>query len=280
MFMLAPTKNLSDKLNIPVLGFGTWQITGQEAYDSVTYALDHGYRHIDTADHYGNHLEIGKAIEKFGLDRDEIHLTTKIWRSDLAYDDVLKNTERFLNELRVEYIDLLLVHWPNDDIPIDETLLAFKELEEQDKILGTGVSNFTQSRLQNTFDSLVKLEKDIEIVNNQVELHPSLYQKELVQFCFDNDISITAYSPIAQGKDLQIEEIQNLAVKYNATESQVILAWMRQRGIIAVPRSSSKNHIEENFDSLKFKLENDDLQILDELDRGNRLINPGYANFE
>lgn len=274
------TKKLNEMAEIPLLGFGTWQLKGNNCSNSVAHALKTGYRHIDTADYYQNHEDVGKAIQSSGIPRDQIFLTTKIWRTDLKPEDVEKNTKRFLDELQTDYIDLLLIHWPNNDLSILETLKAMKKLKTDRKINSIGVSNFTIKLLKNLFkNSKEIIDKDLSIDNNQIELHPSLQQKDLVEYCFKNDITVTAYSPLGRGKDLDVDEIKEIANAHDCNESQVILAWMRQSGIIAIPKSGDPVHIDDNFHSLEIKLEKDELKIMNGLDRENRLINPSFALF-
>src|SRR6185312_2600231 len=155
--------NLTSTLSIPIIGFGTYKLTGEICQTAVSKALEIGYRHIDTADLYGNHHEVGEAIKKSGLKREEIFLTTKIWRDKLHKEDVLTSAQRFLDELQTDYIDLLLVHWPNNDIPITETLGAMQKLQQQKVIKAIGVSNFTILLLREA------LATHIPFVMNQVE---------------------------------------------------------------------------------------------------------------
>lgn len=261
-------------LEVPNLGFGTWQITRQECTESVKTALDLGYRHIDTADKYGNHKEVGEGIKQSGIDRKDIFLTTKVWRDFLHHDEVLDAASRFLEELQTDYLDLLLVHWPNTEVPITETLEALKELQEKGTIKSFGLSNFTIPLLQEALDT------GMQFVTNQVEFHPSLYQKELKEFCDKNNIIITAYSPIAQGADLKLPIVQELAQKYGKTPSQIALNWILKKDIIVIPRSHKKEHIQDNLGALSFDLSQEDSAKIDSLNIHNRLICPPFALFE
>jgi len=258
---------------IPALGCGTWKLSPEEAYQSVSTSLEIGYRHIDTADRYGNHDGVAKGIKKSGLKREEFFLTTKVWQTELGKKDVFSSAERFLGELQVDYLDLLLIHWPNKDIPFQETFEAFNELIEKNKIKSFGVSNFTIHHLKDLLDA--KIHPNI----NQVEFHPSLNQKELKEFCDENHIQITAYCPIGQGTDLKIPQIIEIAKKYEKTESQVILNWLVSKGMVAIPRSKNPDHIKENFGALGWELKEEDLTIIDAAGGENRIVIPPFHEF-
>lgn len=265
---------LTEKLEVPALGLGTWRLQGDQCLKAVSKALEIGYRHIDTADAYENHREVGEAIKKSNIPREEIFLTTKVWRDDLQQRDVLSAAKRFLEELQTDYLDLLLIHWPNPDIPIQETLEAFESLRAQGLIQGVGVSNFTIRHIKDA------LKTGVKINNNQVEFHPSLNQKELKAFCDDNDILLTAYSPIARGEDLELAVIQELAKKYDRPPSQVVLNWIIQKGMIAIPKSSKDEHILDNFKTLEWELDLDDVEKIDRVEGNNRVVHPSFASFE
>ena len=268
------TIELSPEVSIPILGFGTWQLTGKTCAQGVQTALEKGYTHIDTADIYGNHKEVALGIKNSGINRKDIFLTTKVWRDKLHENDIKKSAQRFLEELQTDYIDLLLVHWPNKDIPIKETLEALRELQKETIIKVFGLSNFTIPLLQQALDTKV------QFVNNQVELHPSLYQRELKEFCDKNNIVITAYSPIAQGADLEIPIIQSLANKYTKTPAQIILSWIMKKNIVVIPRSSNPKRIQENLDAVSLELSDEDSQKIDELNMHNRIVRPSFAPFD
>ncbi len=266
--------SLNNESQIPILGFGTWQLHGDTCVRSTEYALSTGYRHIDTAEAYDNQVEVGRAIRNSGLKRSDIFLTTKVWMTNLAREKVKESCQRSLDELEVDYIDLLLIHWPNRSIPVEETLEAMNELKEEGLIKAIGVSNFTINHLKDA------LKTGVEVANNQIEYHPSLNQEELREFCQENNITVTAYSPIAQGRDLSIKTIRDLSLKYDKSGSQIILNWLRQKNIIAIPRSSNLNHIKDNFESLVWNLEEDEVELIDRIDkRNNRIVNPLFGDF-
>ncbi|MFB6182159.1 MAG: aldo/keto reductase [Candidatus Magasanikbacteria bacterium] len=267
--------SLNQNCQIPILGFGTWQLKDKEGRSAIEKALEVGYRHIDTADIYGNHKEVGKSIQVSNIDRGDIFLTSKIWHSDLESQQIIDNTKRFLEELQTEYLDLLLIHWPNKDIEIAESLEAMNKLKDDGLIKSVGVSNFTIKHLKEA------LETGFDFSNNQVEFHPSLYQPELKQFCEENDIVMTAYSPIGQGQDLDLPIIQEMAEKYNKPECQVILNWIIQKDIVAIPRSSNPQHIQENFGATDWILKPEDIKkVNNKAAKNNRIINPSIAEFD
>lgn len=262
----------NSELEIPTIGFGTWQLQGDVAYESTLNALEAGYKHIDTAEIYGNHKEVGKAIKDFGIKREDLFLTTKLWRTDFAPENVRPAIEKALKDLDQDYLDLYLIHWPDSNMNMEKILERFHAFKEEGLVKSYGVSNFTINHLE-------KLSDNFEIDVNQVEFHPSLYQKELLEYCKQNDILLTAYSPIAQGQDLKLDVIQNLAEKYDRSVAQIVLNWMISKEIVVIPRSSSKDHIQDNFGAQDFEMDDDDLVSIDELNTNNRLINPPFGEF-
>jgi diketogulonate reductase-like aldo/keto reductase len=226
--------------------------------EAVSYALSLGYSLIDTADAYGNHWEVAEGIKKAGIAREKVFITTKVWRTDLAHDVVLTNCDRFLDELDTSYIDLLLIHWPSRDIPVEATLRAMEELRRAGKVRAVGVSNFTPAHLDGA------LQSGVEIVNDQVELRPTYNQKALREYCREKNISITAYSSL-KGGDTELSVITALAKKYGKTPAQVILNWVVERGMVAIPKSSHPERIKENLGSLDFKVSEEELSAIDAL---------------
>lgn len=256
---------------IPILGLGTWNLTGKICIDSVRKAIELGYTHIDTAEVYGNHKEIGKAIRDF--DRSKIFITTKVWRDDLRHDDVLKACNRALNELDTDYLDLYLIHWPNREVPVEETLNAMKELRDADKIRSIGVSNFTIRHLQEA------LEVGVDISINQVEFHPHLYQKELLDFCREKGIVITAYSPLGRGEVLKDKTLIELAEKHSRTPVQISLKWLLQKSMVVIPKASSEEHLRQNIDISSWKLAEDDVKRIDNIGITKRIVDFQFSEF-
>ncbi len=258
---------------IPALGFGTSRLQGSVGAEAVDAALRVGYRHIDTADSYGNHDAAAEGIKQSRVPREEIFLTTKIDGGDHAYTDVLTATDRYLDELQTDYIDLLLIHWPNRAVLVGETLRAMQELKDAGKIRAIGVSNFTEHHLEDAFQT------GIEVVVNQVETHPAFNQKDLREFCAEHNVVITAYAPLGRGADLELPLLLELAKKYGATVSQIILNWVVSRGMVAIPRSKNPERIKENFDSLDLTIEETDLLRIDSLPQGKRIFSGGEFDY-
>jgi diketogulonate reductase-like aldo/keto reductase len=272
--MKTPTLKLNDDVAIPVLGLGTWQLKGQDAEKSIKRALDLGYRHIDTADAYGNHKTIGKALQDYGIDRSELHVTSKLWITDFKKQAAIDAGHRVLEELQMDYLDLYLMHWPKRDVPMEETLEAMQELKDEGLIRAIGVSNFTIHHLEDA------LKVGVEITNNQVEFHPSLYQKELKSFCDEKGIVITGYSPLARGEDLKLPVVKEVAQKHNRSEAQVLINWLIQQGIVAIPKASSLEHVEDNLKSLEWELAEEDIEKLNQLNSDNRTVKPDFHEFD
>ncbi len=267
--MMIPTKTLKGGSEIPVLGLGTWQLKDE---DAVKSALDLGYTHIDTAAAYGNHEIIGRAIEDY--DREDLWITSKLWRTDLAQEDAIKACNKALSELGTDYLDLYLIHWPNKDVSMRETFKALNRLYEHGKIENVGVSNFTIDHLEQALEV-----SEVPIVMNQVEFHPFLYQKDLLKFCHSKNIHVTAYSPIAQGKVLDDETLQVIGERHGKTPCQISLRWALQHGLIVIPKSSSREHQKENMEVFDFKLSDEEMKKIDSLNKNMRIIDPGFAEF-
>lgn len=271
--MQIPTVKMESGFAMPQLGLGTWQLTGKTCFNAVKAALALGYNHIDTAEIYGNQNEIGKAIE--GAERERLFITSKVWRDNLSYDDAIDSCKSTLKELGIPYLDLLLIHWPNRSIPVKETLDALAELVKQRKVKSIGVSNFTIRHLKEAIEV-----SKIPISVNQVEFHPYLYQRELLEFCKKNGVILTAYSPLAQGKIFGDTIIASVAKKNNKTPAQVCLSWAMQKGAIVIPKASSEVHLQENLGALGWTLSADAEKELDTLHSNYRVVNPGFAVFD
>lgn len=260
-------------MDIPLLGYGTWKLAGDTCIQAVTDALEIGYRHIDTAHHYENHQAIHKAILDSGIPREEIFLTSKVWRDKLTKQQVIDEGKRACDELGTAYLDLFMIHWPNQDVCLEETLEGFEELYQLGLIHKFGVSNFTKKRIH----ELIKLEAIP--YTNQIEFHPSFHENELVKFCQQNEILITAYCPLGQGKDLQIPHIQILAQKHNCSPAQVILAWIRQQGIVAIPKAITREYMKDNWNSQSVTLTEEDMEFFHCFDSNHRLLRKDFDEF-
>lgn len=251
---------------IPPIGLGTWKLNGSECEKVVHQALELGYRHIDTADVYQNHEPIGKAIE--GWPRKEIFLATKLYLNDLLPLRVKSTAERFLEELRVDYIDLLLIHWPNPNVNLADTLQAMLSLKEKGIVKHIGVSNFVREHLK--FLAPYKF----PIVTNQIELHPYLQRKALVAACKAGNIEVTAYRPLAKGSFEKDSVMQKIGKKYGKTPSQIALKWLLHQDYSIIPKAASLKHLKENLNLFDFNITPEDMQEIDKLDSGQRFCAP------
>ena len=261
-------------VSMPLLGFGTWRLDGAVCADAVRTALEIGYRHIDTAEHYHNEDAVGRAITESGVPREEVFIASKIWRDMHRHDDVIRSCEASLKKLGTGYLDLLLIHFPNSEVPVSETLFAMEELRQSGNIRAIGVSNFTRRHLEEA------LAAGVHIANIQNEFHPSFWEPELLAFCRERNISATAYSPNGQGNDLAMPEIREIAQKHGRSPAQVILRWIMQKGVAAIPKATRREYIEDNFASLEWELPEKDCVRIDALNTGVRMNNPPYAEFD
>ncbi|MCU4716721.1 aldo/keto reductase [Halapricum hydrolyticum] len=258
---------------MPMLGLGTWENDNpDQCVDSVRTALEMGYRHIDTAQAYGNEDAVGDGIAAADVDRDEIFLATKVWISNLDYEDVLETTQKSLDRLGTDYLDLLYVHWPSRTYEPAATLEAFDELYDEGTIRNIGVSNFEPRHIDEAREHL-----DAPIFANQVETHPMLQQTELREYAREHDVEIVAYSPLARGDVFEVDVLTEIAEKHGVSEAQVSLAWLRENDITAIPKATSEAHIRDNWESLSLELDDEDLRKIDNIDRTRRKVDPGFA---
>ncbi|MEJ1294442.1 aldo/keto reductase [Latilactobacillus sakei] len=269
MTTLTTTYTLANGVQIPVLGFGTWQTPdGDTAIKSVKAALEAGYRHIDTAQAYQNEAGVGTAIQESGVARQDLFLTTKIWNANHSYDLTMQSFEESLQKLQTDYVDLLLIHWPN---PIDfrdnweaanaETWRAMEELYNVGKAKAIGVSNFRAHHLE----ALKKTAK-VQPMVNQIFLAPGELEAETVQYSRDNGLLLEAYSPLGTGKIFDVPEMKTLAAKYQRSIPQIALRWSLQHGFLPLPKSVHANYIQENTQLFDFELTPEDMQTIDQLD--------------
>jgi 2,5-diketo-D-gluconate reductase B len=258
---------------VPALGFGTFEITGSQCVEMVRYALEVGYRHIDTAQVYENEAEVGKALRESGIDRREIFLTTKVWMDNLPYSDVKRSTEESLRRLNTEYVDLLLIHWPNDAVPVAATLEAMQELKAQDKIRHIGVSNFTVALLKKAIEV-----HSADLLCNQVEYHPFLSQRPVLDYLYTQKMMLTAYSPLARGEVVRDSTLKRIGQNYGKSPAQVALRWLLQQdAVAAIPKAASREHCRSNFQIFDFSLSDEEMAAIDKLTGNRRMIDPGWA---
>jgi diketogulonate reductase-like aldo/keto reductase len=266
--MTSQTITLNNNVEFPILGLGTWQAIKSACVEAVAFALNHGYSLIDTAQGYNNETEVGKGWQESGRQREDIFITTKINNSNQGYDSSKRSFENSLAHLQTDYVDLLLIHWPDitNFNKTVETWQAMVEMQKEGLCRAIGVSNFTISLLET-----LKSESDVIPAVNQVEFHPFLYQKSLLTYCRENKIQIEAYSPITRGKFFSNSVLQRMAEKYAKTPAQIMLAWGVNHEIVVIPKSTHQGRIQENAD-IFFNIDDEDMAELDSLNRDLRLV--------
>jgi 2,5-diketo-D-gluconate reductase B len=262
-------------MNMPTIGAGTFRLQGRAAIDSVANALDLGYRHIDTAQIYGNEGEVGRALAESGVPRGELFVTTKIWTEHLAGDALIPSLEESLRKLRLDRLDLTLIHWPspNGAVPVAESMAALLEARARGLTRAIGVSNFTIPLMRGAIDAVGAA----NIATNQVELHPYLQNRTVAAFAREHGIKLTAYMPLAYGKVLDDPVVNAIAARRNATPAQVTLAWLLAQGHTVIPSSTRRANQASNLAASSLVLSRDDIAAIDALDRGERLVDPDFA---
>jgi 2,5-diketo-D-gluconate reductase A len=262
-----PTITLNNGVEIPQLGFGVFQIPPEQTVEATRTALEIGYRHIDTAEMYGNEAEVGEAVRQSGIPREEVFVTSKLNNGFHARDEALRAFDGTLEALGFDYLDLFLIHWPLPGIDVDyiETWKAMEEIYRSGRAKSIGVSNFKEHHLRRLFS-----DTEITPAVNQIEIHPYLAQDALRAFDADHEIATEAWSPIAQGKVLDDPTILRVAERHGKSASQVTLRWHVQRGDIVFPKSVTRSRVEENFAIFDFELSEDDMREITALDRGER----------
>lgn len=258
---------LNDGHEIPIVGFGTYKSKGQEGIKSVISAISNGYSLIDTAAIYGNEEAIGAGLKASGVSRENICITTKLWRENLGYESTKKEFENSLKRLNLDYIDLYLIHWPANAKNYDnwqkinaDTWRAMEELQAEGKIRSIGVSNFFQEHLEALFQTA-----NVIPSINQIEFHPGYWQQELVEYCKSQAIVIESWSPLARGKVFGNEVLEKIAKKHNKSVSQVCLRWIIQHDVIIIPKSTSPKRIEENINLFDFELNSAEMKLINNL---------------
>lgn len=262
---------LSNGVNIPKIGLGTWRNTDEQTViDTVSAALQVGYNHIDTAAVYANEAFIGKAIKQSGVDRGSLFITSKVWNTERGYQKTLQAFQKSINDLQVDYLDLYLIHWPASPSQLDnwaelnaETWHALEDLYKAKKIRAIGVSNFWRHHLE----ALLNI-ANIKPMVNQIEHHPGYAQREVVDFCQQNGILVEAWSPLGRGMVLNDPTLQAIAQKYGVSVAQVCVAWCLQEGILPLPKSTRRDRLEANLAVDNIHLSDDDMAAINALNIG------------
>ena len=271
-----PKIELNDGHSIPQLGFGVFQIPPEETAEAVVRALETGYRHVDTAQMYGNEREVGEAVRASGLDRGEVFVTSKLSNAAHRPDDARRSFDETLAALGSDYVDLFLIHWPLPTLYDGDYVSTWKALEQfkaEGRARSIGVSNFEVEHLER-----LAAECDVVPAVNQIELHPYFQNEEVRRYGEEHGIATQAWSPIAQGDVLDDPAIGEIAERVGRTPAQVVLRWHIQRGSIVFPKSTTPARIEENFALFDFELDADDVGRIDALDRGESGRNGPHPN--
>lgn len=265
MLHLQSTTKLSNGVEMPWFGLGVYKVEeGDQVVNSVKWAIEAGYRSIDTAALYQNEEGVGQAIKESGVPREELFITTKVWNSDQGYDTTLQAFEKSLSKLGLDYVDLYLVHWPVKG-KYKDTWRALEKLHEDGKVRAIGVSNFQIHHLEDLL-----ADAKVRPVVNQVELHPLLSQVELRNYCKEQGIQIEAWAPLAQGRLLDNPTLQAIADKHGKSIAQVLLRWDIQSGIVTIPKSIKKERIVQNADIYDFELSAEEMKQIDDLNEDRR----------
>lgn len=274
---------LSNGIEIPAIGFGTWLLEGEKVIEPLKIALTKGYTHIDTAAIYKNEKEIGTVLKAENVDRSKLFITSKCWNSERGYEKAMAAFEQTLTDLQTDYLDLYLIHWPANETQFPDnwaelnagTWRAFEEIYKSGKAKAIGVSNFNINHLKALFETA-----EIKPMVNQIEIHPGHSQPELVDFCRQNDLLVEAWSPLGSGRILENELIVSLADKYNVSVGQICINYCLAKEILPLPRSSSEKNIEANLTSNNFKLSAEDVKAIDEMPAdGFSELNPSMVEF-
>lgn len=259
-------------LRMPALGLGTWRMKGAECTAAVQRALSLGFRHIDTAEMYGNEEAVGEALTHGGVPRADLHVTTKVWYENLAPDAMQRSIDASLTKLRTSYVDLYLIHWPAPSMNLPLAIEALVRVMEQGKARAIGVSNFPVALLRQA------VETGAPIAVNQFEYHVLLDQTKLVDYARSVGVAVQAYAPLAQGRLAEHEELRAIAAKHGASPAQVALKWLLdQDGVAAIPKAMRAESQQANLDALKITLDDTDRAVIAMLPKTQRFVNPGWA---
>ena len=268
--VLSQSYRLQSGYLMPIVGLGTWMLNGSTCERIVSMAIQLGYRLIDTAELYGNEAEIGRAIR--GFDRSALFITSKVSSAHLSTNDIVHACSRSLKHLGTDYLDLYLIHWPNDAIPIEYTMEGMQHLVEQRAVRSVGVSNFDVGRLQEAIAA-----SEVPICNDQVEYHPYRPRREIPEFCREHNIALTAYCPLAKGAVLHDPVLTRIGRRHGKSAAQVSLRWLIQKGAIVIPETSSLSHLRENIDLDGWELAAEEMQEIDNIGIEAKVVDTVYT---
>ncbi|NPU65595.1 2,5-didehydrogluconate reductase DkgB [Bradyrhizobium sp. 83012] len=260
-------------IRLPKLGLGTFRMQGTVCREAVESALALGYRHIDTAEMYANEDAIGAALAAASVAREELHVTTKVWPENLAPDSIRRAFDTSLKKLRLDFVDLYLIHWPAKGMNLPAALDTLLKLKEERRTRAIGVANFTVALLKQAVEDI-----QAPLACNQVEYHVMLDQSKLMAYMKSRSIPLVAYCPLAQGRAAADETLASIGRKHDASAAQVALKWLLdQDGVAAIPKAGRKESQQANWDAMKLQLDDDDRAAIAALPKGRRFVNPGFA---
>ena len=261
---------------IPAIGLGTFRLTGASAVSAVSGALALGYRHLDTAAMYDNETEVGEGLRASGVARDQVFITTKVWTTDIAKGDLQASAQASLSRLKLDQVDLMLIHWPNKAIPLAQSIEALCDAKQRGYARNIGVANFPAAML----DDAVRLAATHgeKIATNQCEYHPRLSQAKVLEACRRHEVVFVSYSPLGQGSLTADPAIAQIAARQGKTPSQIVLRWhVQQEGVAAIPKAGSAGHQRDNLDVFGFVLPEEDMRAISALaNPDGRLVKPGF----
>lgn len=248
---------------IPNIGFGTSLVTGDECINIIKKAIEVGYRHIDTGSAYKNELEIGKAIKQSNVKREDLFITSKVWKDSMGYENTLKSFENTLKNLDLDYVDLFLIHWPknNDEKTNIDTWRALEKIYKEGRAKTIGVSNFLKQHLETILNN-----SEVVPAVNQIEFHPGLVRKETIDFCREKNIVLEAWAPLGKGKMLNNETLLEIAKKYDVSVAKLCLRWCLQNEVIPLPKSESRERMQQNLNLFDFEISKEDMEIINNME--------------
>lgn len=259
---------LSNGKKIPNIGYGTWRLkNNDDTVEIIKTAVKAGYRLFDTAIAYGNIGAVGKGLKESKINREELFITSKLWNDSRKYDEVIEACKKTIDELQCDYLDLYLIHWPASPALFDdwasknnETWKAFEYLYKEGLVKAIGVCNFKKHQLEPLIENA-----SIKPMVNQIEFHIGQMQEEVLEYCFNNDILVEAWSPLGSGKMLKVEELQQMAEKYNVTTAQLCIRWCIQNNVLPIPKSKNEDRMKQNLDVFDFEISEEDMKTLNEM---------------
>ncbi|OHX21348.1 2,5-didehydrogluconate reductase DkgB [Chromobacterium sphagni] len=262
-------------MKMPKLGLGTFRLTGQQAIDSVATGLELGYRHIDTAQIYGNEAEVGQALAAGGAARGEVYVTTKIWTANLGAGRLIPSLRQSLDKLQLDQVDMTLIHWPspNGEVAVAEYMAQLAEAKQLGLTREIGISNFPIGHIEQAIAAV----GEGEIGTHQLEVHPYLQNLKVRAFCREHGIALTGYMPLAYGRAVNDELLQRIGAKHGASAAQAALAWQLQQDITVIPSSTKRAHLAANLEAMKLRLDEDDMARINALECNGRIVDPDFG---